>query len=307
MKNKWFLLLMVLIIFNNINAFSQGGTAQIEEAWTQRIQFTYPCRHCWFDDPIDLVGSLQHERFLDSINLTKYYREANNHTIDSLIKIATSTKERLEIRYSAINSLASIKSKRQVPALEKMLLNEMCDSCESIRSTCAYALILLRSIDSKNVLIKALKEKNVYMKLMIASFLASIGEKEHSFKTLKYLWSLNLGFKNGCHDGYRDINTSESIDIIRTDLTDKNPVVVLDAAALMAQLDYKDEANSKLIILLKNEDKYIRIGAMRVLAYYVGDKKSFEAIKEMENDKDSDVRSSCNLILRKYAEIIKSL
>ena len=310
MKNKWFLTFgIVLMIFINNGAFAQDdgyeGGAAFEEGGSDRTKFQLPGDKGWINDPYDLVYSAKQEKLKDSILNTEYFHKASDQTIDSLIAVATSKTIDIYSRNNALEYLSNIDSKRQIPAIEKMISSETCDTCLGVRWKCIDALIRLNSISSIPLLIKVLdKEIDIIItdddRLWIALFLAANGEKNYSFKTLKSLWGAKLGLKNVCHTGFMDINTPESINIIRNDMNYMDPVVALDAAACMAELNYKDEAFPILKELLNNEDFRIKMGTMKVLTYYIGDDKSFDLIKHMLNDKDSNVKWYCQAILNKY-------
>ncbi len=309
MKNKWFLLLVVLMIFvNNLkslaqNEFNKGEGYQIEESWTagRIIDFPIKCKNCWIDDTLDLIFSVEKQNIKDSIINAGYFHKADDKTIDSLLAIVTSIKKDQISRNDALYALSYIDNRRYIPVIERMIFTKPCDTCYDIRNSCIETLILANSKSSIPLLINILDKINNYsLKFKIASFLAYNGEKTISFNILKHFWLLNIGKKNECHTCFVKINTPESIDILRVDIKDSNPLVAIDAAACMAILNYKEEAFPIIKNLLLNEDNRIRISAMRVLAYFIGDKTSFDLIKQMQNDKNSDVRWYCQALIKKY-------
>ena len=120
---------------------------------------------------------------------------------------------------------------------------------------------------------------------------------------MKTLWYADTNYyypRVYINTGFRDINTPESVDMLRIVMKDKNPYIALDAAACMAELNYKEEAFPIIKKFLYNEDYNIRISAAKVLAYNIGGKKSFELIQPLQNDINEWVRNDSKQILKRY-------
>ena len=101
------------------------------------------------------------------------------------------------------------------------------------------------------------------------------------------------------HLGYLELANDDAETALKSDLLNQNPYVSVDAAIMLAELRFYKEAFPTLKSKLFDQDKYIRICALRGLAY-VGNDESISLIKSMLQDSDSMVRDRSFLILKKF-------
>lgn len=181
--------------------------------------------------------------------------------------------------------LGKIKDTIQISALEKLLLND--NSCE-VKSTCVKSLNRLNSYSSINTLISSLEDKCREVQMQSAITLAYINEKEKSFEKLLQIYSSgNRREKLACNKAFREINNSEAVNFLITALKDSNDYVTVDAAIILAQLEYNKEAFPVLELLLRtNPNNSIKRAAMRGLAY-IGNEKSLKLLIEMLDHPDN--------------------
>ncbi len=200
-----------------------------------------------------------------------------------------------QTRLNAVNILSYFPSNTYVNQIEEMLLN---DPSNEVKYNCAKALHCLNSTNSIPVLIQALKTEDYKLKLEVALALAFLGEKTECFKTLEYLGK--SGDRNiilDTHLGYLDLATNEATEKLKTDLSDTNSYVSVDAAIIFAELGYFKEAYPVLKSKLADGDKYIRMAALRGLAY-IGTDNAIKLIKSKLDDTEILVSERASLILK---------
>ena len=226
----------------------------------------------------------QHDKLVDKINL------------DSVsLKLSSNIEQE---RINAVKILSYFPDNSYILIIEKLLLN---DPSPEVRGQCAVALQLLESKSSISALIKALNDQDRNVKIFSTLALAALGEKEKSFTIADSLW--NNGKSDApfysCHMAFRDIDTSEAADRLIYDLNNNDKFVAIDAAIILAQLEHSEEAFPFLDQSLSHDDKYIRMAALRGLAY-IGDQKSLELIKSRINDPNNLVRERVNSIIMNF-------
>jgi HEAT repeat protein len=180
--------------------------------------------------------------------------------------------------------------------IENILLT---DSSDEVRIACAKALVTMRSIKSQPGLFKALNDKNEQVKIWSSITLALIGEKKKSLDFFKkyYFGTAPIPYSS-CHIGFLYIGTSDVKPYLLKDLNNSDPNIAIDAAIILAQIGYFQDAFSFLRKNLLHSDKYIRMAALRGLAY-IGDLSSKQLITSMLNDPESLVRERASSILAK--------
>ena len=183
---------------------------------------------------------------------------------------------------------------KTISSIEYLLAN---DTSLLVRMDCAKYLKNLKSIASIPVLINELKADDRQLKLEIALTLAALGEKTECLKALKEISS--TGERNlvlDAHLGYLDIDNNEAVLILNKDLSNTDPYISVDAAIVLAELEYFQEAFPVLKSNLLNDDKYIRMASLRGLAY-IGNDESISLIRSRINDTEQLVKDRSKLIL----------
>lgn len=199
------------------------------------------------------------------------------------------------IRINSIRILGFIPNNAKIKEIERLLTN---DVSPEVRTMCAKSLAQLKNKSSVPILIKTLSDNDNEVRIESALALASLDEKERS---LQYFQTV---FKNDDRRaklkidmGLRDIANEPAIALLQSAMNDKDPYVSVDAAIVLSQLKYYKEAFPVLKQKLKESDKYLRLAALRGLAY-IGNDKSIDLIKNSKNDPDPLVQDRCNLILK---------
>jgi HEAT repeat protein len=282
MKTKIKLLLVFLI-----SAISAGAQNSVSTE-------TIPTNE-WAKNPATKIYSLEQER----INKEKMFKQTQkkftsgvdiNRTLKDLKNVDT------EKRLAAVKILGLLTSKNYSSKIRNLLSN---DPSIEVRIECARALKYLKSKKSIPTLIKELKTEDNKLKTEIALTLAALGEKTESFKALNETrrtgdWKLALDI----HLGYLDLATEDAIEKLKSDLNDDNSFVAVDAAIILAELKHYKEAYPILKLKLKDEDKYVRMAAIRGLAY-IGNSNSINLIRDMLNDSDP-------MVSERSASVIKN-
>lgn len=198
-------------------------------------------------------------------------------------------------RLHAIEELSYIANEDGRFLIENLILS---DKSVEVRRACAKALGVIRSPLSEPVLLKALFDDNESVKVTAAFALSLIGEKKESFKFFSTLGSLKGKFPYTCHKAYLYIGTSDVRQPLLNDLNNPDPFISIDAAIIMAQLGFYGDAYPALNNFLNHPDKYIRMAALRGLAY-LGDSASLDLITALRNDADPLVSERANMIIEK--------
>ena len=197
-------------------------------------------------------------------------------------------------RLNAVKLLGLIPGNNQIHDIEYLLVQ---DTSYAVQTECVKSLKLLGSTSSIPVLIKALQMNDPQLRLEIALSLAALGEKTESLKVLKQ--TAKAGDRNvvlNTQQGYLDIANKDAIELLKTDLSDLNPYVSVNAAVLLGDLKDYEAAYPVLKVRLSDSDRYIRMAALRGLAY-IGSSGSLVLIKGMLNDNDYLVQERSALIL----------
>ncbi len=203
------------------------------------------------------------------------------------------------IRLSTVELLGRVQDTQQIFAIEELLLK---DPSATVRTECAKSLALLDSINSKSVLIKALNDSDERVILKSALTLAALGEKDACFKILANFWTQgDSKQKLVCHLGLRDIATVAASEILHRALSDNDPYVAVDAAIILAQLGYTDDAFPKLQELSTHEAMYVRLAVLRGLAT-IGDEKSLNLVRQLLTDKEPLVSKRSQKILQDFGK-----
>jgi HEAT repeat protein len=248
----------------------------------------------WIKNPATSTYSFKYEKKMkENFYKQNQKKYASNVDVNQVIKDLKSSNE--EQRLSAVRILGLLPKNSQTSKLENLLVN---DPSFSVRLECAKSLKLLKSTKSIPVLIKELKTQNTQLKIEITLTLASLGEKKESFKALQELgrkgeWKIILD----THLGYLDLATNEAIAKLKSDLVDSNDYVSVDAAIVLAELGYFKESFPCLKLKLTNPDKFIRMSALRGLAY-IGNSHSIDLIRSMLNDSEPIVKDRSLSILK---------
>jgi HEAT repeat protein len=218
-----------------------------------------------------------------------------NNRINNILLEAQNANEGK--RLEAIEKLGYINNEKGRILLEKYVLK---DSSIDIRLECIKSLGVLQSVKSKNTLILALKDTVQNIKIYAAFALALLGEKEECFKVFKELWNKNENVPYySCHQGFLYIGTPEVKPFLIQDLQNKDQFVAIDAAIILAEIGYGEDAIPFIKKSLEHSDKYMRMAALRSLSY-IGDNNSINLIKSMTADEDNLVRERTTSILKAY-------
>ena len=250
-------------------------------------------KECVKDTATNIYSLEQDKKVENNLITAKQIKLNGKVDITKIGKNLYSTDE--QTRLNAVDILRYFPTNPYIQKLEEMLLN---DISNEVKYHCAKALHCLNSTNSISVLINALKTDDDQLKMEIALALAALGEKTECFKTLEYLGK--SGERNiilNTHLGYLDLGTNEAIEKLKSDLSDSNSYISVDAAIILAELGYFKEAYSVLKSKLTDEDKYIRMAALRGLAY-IGTDNAIELIKEKLDDTEMLVSDRASLILK---------
>ena len=247
----------------------------------------------WVKDPSTFKYSLEYEQKVRA-DFQEQNQRKYNRNID-LARIAGDIKSVSEgQRLNAIKQLGRIPGNNQIPNIEYLLVN---DTSVDVRIECAKSFKLLKSTNSIPVLLTLSHENDQQLRLQTALSLAALGEKTVSLKTLKEIGK--TGDRNivlNTHLGYLDIATDEAVEKLKSDMLETNPYLSVNAAVVLAELNYSEVAFPVLKSKLSDPDKYIRMAALRGLAY-IGNESSLNLIKGMLNDSEPLVKQRSALIL----------
>ena len=211
---------------------------------------------------------------------------------------STNEMERLD----AVEMTGYFPESNLISEVENLLLS---DQSAAVRQQCAQTLKLLDAKQSIPALISALDDTDRNVRIFSALALAALGEKEKCVEFANILW------KNGnndnswfyCQDIFRDAATSTAINNLVDELNCSDQNIAVGAAICLAQIEQSTKAISFLRQSLYNSDKYIRMAALRGLAY-IGNETSLELVKSCINDENNLVRERAIRILNDYGVII---
>lgn len=256
---------------------------------------------------IDTINSLMHSsiKIYSLVQDKKYEKELIKEQHDKLVdkinldNVARSLKSNEEQeRLNAIKTLSYFPENIFIPLIEKLLLN---DQSSEVRGQCAVTLQLLDSKSSIPSLILSLNDQDRNVKIFATLALAALGEKEKCSVSVNSLW--NSGSPDApfysCHMAFRDLATPDAINKLIYDLNNTDKFIAIDAAIILAQLGHSNEAFPFLEQSLNHVDEYIRMAAIRGLAY-IGDQNSLKLIKSKIDDPNKLVRKDVQLILKKF-------
>lgn len=287
--NKLIILLLLIFTYDNLLAqCTNKFEFNMEPFWTERT-YVPPIRVLWEYKNTFISIHEEKEKVIE-----KRKREIINKSPEKLIENIDSkdTKERRNIIYQ----LGRINSDKQIPILEDLLLN---DTSAYVRRECAISLKYLNSIKSKEYLIKALSDNDIYVVLEAALALAEFGKKVHSYKALVKVWYANIGAKTTCHTGLRNIANDKAIAFLKKATNDTILSVSLDATIVLAQLGYKDFAKNKLNKLSLNSNSLIRKAVLYAMLRYFDKESTIVLAKKLKNDNDIKVQEYAREILLK--------
>lgn len=248
----------------------------------------------WMKNPATIIYSLQADRAAREAHYQLCQKDYAGNV--DFIKL-TSDLNSLDsnVRIGSIKILGLIPENSLIVQLEDLLIS---DPSVSVKMECAKALRLLKSSRSVNALIAGLTTDHRRLKLECALSLASLGEKTMSLDALLDL--RKSGDRNlilDTHLGYLDIATVSAVEILKQDLINGNSYISVSAGIILAELGYFRESYPTLKASLSDPDKFVRIAAMRGLAY-IGNDLSVDLIRNMRNDSEILVRRRCDLILK---------
>ncbi len=223
----------------------------------------------------------QHDKLIDKVNLKDVLQDLKS--------------EKEQVRLNAVKTLKYFPEINSIPLIQKLLLN---DNSAEVRGQCAVTLQLLNSKGSIPSLILALNDHDRNVKIFVLA-LAALDEKEKCFAIVDSLWDSGKPDAPyySCHIAFRDLATPSAISKLVYDLDNTDKFVAIDAAIILAQLNHSKEAFPLLEQSLSNNDKYIRIAALRGLAY-IGDQSSIKLIKSKIDDPNKLVRDRASFIFK---------
>jgi|GEM_PF-4891246 len=277
MKKYVFLILLTILTFGG------NGWAQIrtEEEWVK--------------NPETNIYSFEQDQKYEKILLKEKQKKIiGKLDLETIAKGLYSEDKLTKINTADI--LSYIPENTYILKMEDMLLN---DPSDEVRYQCANSLLILDSKSSIPVLILALNDINRNVKLQVALALAVLGEKEKCASVIDLLW--NNGNADAplytCHLVFLYLATPDAINKLTYDLNSIDKYIAIDAAIILAQLGYYKEAFPFLKSRLNDNDKYLRMAALRGLAY-IGTNNAIELIKSKLNDNENMVRERASSILK---------
>ncbi|MDP3149058.1 MAG: FISUMP domain-containing protein [Ignavibacteria bacterium] len=249
----------------------------------------------WVKNPATNIYSLeQDKKFEKSLLKEKQNKLIGKINLETIAQGLYSADELTKL--NAADILSYVPGNAYILKLEDLLLN---DPSAEVRYQCAKSLLILDSKSSIHVLILALNDINRNVKIQVALALAALGEKEKCAAVIDLLW--NNGDADAplysCHLAFLDLATPDAFNKLIYDLNNTDKYIAIDAAIILAQLGYYKEAFPFLKSRLNDNDKYIRMAALRGLAY-IGTNNAIELIKSKLNDDENMVRERASSILK---------
>jgi HEAT repeat protein len=284
MKTKILLFLLLMFIISSFNnSFCQKATGE------------------WIKNKTTNIYSLKYEKkFAQNLYKENQRKYARNIDIEKIKKDLKNEDE--QVRVNAIKILGFIPKNSQISQIESLLVN---DPSTDVKMECARTLKLIKSKKSIPILVNQLNTDDNQFKQEIALTLAALGEKTECITILKELGKTkDRNLTLNVHLGYLDIATNDAIEELKYDLSDKDNYISVDAAIILAELGYFKETFPVLKSKLQDEDKYIRMAALRGLAY-IGTDNAIELIKGLLEDTESLVNERASLILQNCGIIVK--
>jgi HEAT repeat protein len=242
-------------------------------------------------NPFSLEEDLKFEQSIINTERTKLLKSI---TPMQLMPDLKGKNQELKIR--AIQLMGYVADEKGRKEIEDLLLS---DGSDEVRIACARALVVMRTPNSKYSLIKALKDRNEEVRIWSAITLSLIGEKIESFKFFANYYSNGYSIPySSCHIGFLYIGTDATRNYLLRDTNNPNLNISVGAAIILAQLGFHSDAFPVLKNHLTNSDKYIRMAALRGLAY-IGDSPSLQLVQFMINDEEPLVKERATSIVEK--------
>ena len=274
-------IIFYLVYFSMVNiCFAQGNTNNQSEEW---IKIPATSMYSYDADIKTKNEFIQAERIKIIGNW------------DSLKVFEGLKSSDIDVRMNSVRILGWIPANDKISELEKLLL---IDTSSEVRIMCAKSLALLGSYSAQDALIKTLHDKDKSLVLEAAMALASLGEKEKCLGVFQSLWTnadrrtklqINLSLLN--------IANSEAIVFLKTTLNDADPFVSVSAAIVLSEIKQYEFAFPTLKQKLNDPDRYVRMAALRGLAY-IGNENSIQLIKGKLSDTDKLVKERSIEILK---------
>lgn len=172
------------------------------------------------------------------------------------------------------------------------------DSDNIVKSICIRKLGKKSTSEGVAALVEAIKlTYDIRQKIDLAKSLITVGQYNDGFQLIKSLYNLVSPVTQIDFLYYiRKIPGSKTRVFLIETQKNSNPYIAASTSLILAQLNEKDGAFTKLSELVEDSDKYVRIIAMKGLTY-IGDKKSINLIKQKTNDKDSKVKNIAKAII----------
>ena len=201
-------------------------------------------------------------------------------------------------RLNAVEISGYFPENNLIDDVENLLLT---DKSSEVRQQCVQTLQMIGNKKAIPALVSALNDSDRTVQILSAVALAELGEKEKTSVAANALW--NKGRKGApiysCHFMFRDLATEEAIDNLAHDLNNEDPYIAVDAAICLAQMGQSAKAFPFLQQALTNDDRYMRMAALRGLAY-IGDNASLGLIQTRINDEDNLVSEQAMNILKNF-------
>ncbi|GHT33700.1 hypothetical protein FACS189434_08490 [Bacteroidia bacterium] len=240
-----------------------------------------------------LENDKRHEKELMQQERLRFAPKFNAEQVRKNLK-STDVQERL----GAVETAGYFPESNLTAEVENLLIT---DYSVEVRQQCAQTLQMIGDKNSIPTLVVALKDSDRNVRIFSTLALASLGEKEESSVAVKELW--NNGSNNApfysCHFIFRDLATTEAINCLSADLNNADKFVAVDAAITLAQIGQSAKAFPFLQQVLTDNDQYIRMAALRGLAY-IGDAVSLGLIQTRINDESNLVSEQSMSILKNF-------
>jgi len=171
---------------------------------------------------------------------------------------------------------------------------------KSVKLACIQALNSIRSPACIPVLLKSLNDHDEEVRINSAINLTLCGEKNESFAFFKnyYDSSCTIPYYS-CHIGFLYIANEYVRPYLVNDLNNPDIFIAIDAAIVLAQIGFGNNSFFFLKSSLNHQDKYVRMAALRGLAY-IGDEESILCIQTLISDSEPLVSKRAKKITEKF-------
>jgi len=205
------------------------------------------------------------------------------------------------VRLMAAICLGKSFSKEGVGVLTKHVLN---DPDKEVRIECAKSLGYIGSKNAIPALTDALNDSEEVVRIKSAISLSLLGEKERCIEILSIaLNNENRNIRMDVLHGLKNVRNDIAVSLIENSLRDSDEYVRVDAAIQLTELKEYSLSLPTLRELIKHEDKYIRLAALRGLSNISND-EAIILIKNAMNDKDKQVRERAKYMLKVLGESV---